>query len=433
MRKNIFRKAVIAFIAGVLIPFTAKGQCLEWVEKSPTTRPSARGSSAMAYHAANGLVLFGGDDSPGSVGLAGDTWAYRNGDWMQLHPASSPSARTQHAMVYAPACGGILLFGGNDDSADVNDLWRWDGSNWSQIQQTGSWPSARRAHAMAYDRSRGIVVLYGGVSGGGPFTYYSDTWEYDCGSGAWTEKVVSGTTARAGHSMEWHPANGILLVGDAGIPGDTWSWNGTAWTELTSPSCPITTGRSWTPIAYDDRRNRIVMFGGNPGNVGTGLNDTWEWDGSCWSQIHPNNTGGLPTVRSRHAAAFDPTTGKTVVFGGYPNKTDLLDDTWEYPNVANRDCNGNGIPDECDATPSNDVDGDGVLDICDNCPTIPNANQSNIDGDAFGDVCDPCPFDPTNTKVDGRCIPTLSEWGMMAMAALMLSAGGVVIARRKAA
>ena len=55
------------------------------------------------------------------------------------------------------------------------------------------------------------------------------------------------------------------------------------------------------------------------------------------------------------------------------------------------------------------------------------------DGDAFGDACDPCPFDPTNTKVDGQCIPTLSEWGMVAMAALMLSAGGVVIARRRAA
>jgi len=30
-------------------------------------------------------------------------------------------------------------------------------------------------------------------------------------------------------------------------------------------------------------------------------------------------------------------------------------------------------------------------------------------------------------------IPTLSEWGLIAMAALMLSAGGVVIARRRLA
>lgn len=79
-----------------------------------------------------------------------------------------------------------------------------------------------------------------------------------------------------------------------------------------------------------------------------------------------------------------------------------------------------------------DTDGDGICDDTDNCPTVYNPNQSNIDGDAFGDACDPCPFDPANTMVDGKCIPTLSEWGMMAMAALILSAGGVVIARRRA-
>jgi len=33
----------------------------------------------------------------------------------------------------------------------------------------------------------------------------------------------------------------------------------------------------------------------------------------------------------------------------------------------------------------------------------------------------------------GAKIPTLSEWGMMAMAGLMLLAGGVVIRRRMAA
>jgi hypothetical protein len=79
-----------------------------------------------------------------------------------------------------------------------------------------------------------------------------------------------------------------------------------------------------------------------------------------------------------------------------------------------------------------DTDGDGICDDTDNCPTVYNPNQSNIDGDAFGDACDLCPYDPANTIVNGQCIPTLSEWGMIAMAALILSAGGVVIARRRA-
>lgn len=84
--------------------------------------------------------------------------------------------------------------------------------------------------------------------------------------------------------------------------------------------------------------------------------------------------------------------------------------------------------------PGTDTDGDGVGDLCDNCVSMSNANQSNIDGDAFGDACDQCPYDPENLKnAEGQCIPTLSEWGMMTMAGLMLLAGGVVIVRRRQA
>ncbi len=44
-----------------------------------------------------------------------------------------------------------------------------------------------------------------------------------------------------------------------------------------------------------------------------------------------------------------------------------------------------------------DMDGDGVPDGVDNCPTVPNASQTDADGDLAGDACDTC----TDTDGDG--------------------------------
>jgi hypothetical protein len=105
-------------------------------------------------------------------------------------------------------------------------------------------------------------------------------------------------------------------------------------------------------------------------------------------------------------------------------------------------CCGNGTcesgenrctcPSDCGAP----VCGDGTCcpgETC-NCPA--DCGESCGDGACNCDEnCCTCPQDCHYQGVcsDGICIPTLSEWGMVAMAALILSAGGVVIARRRAA
>ncbi len=66
------------------------------------------------------------------------------------------------------------------------------------------------------------------------------------------------------------------------------------------------------------------------------------------------------------------------------------------------DCDGNGVPDECDL----DSDGDSVPDGCDNCPDTPNATQTDSDGDGYGDACDICPgFDDDGPDMNGDGLP----------------------------
>ena len=61
---------------------------------------------------------------------------------------------------------------------------------------------------------------------------------------------------------------------------DTWLLTGDGWHELTIPGPPP---RNHSGMAYDARRQRIVLFGGHDGDRVFG--DTWEFDGREWRQL----------------------------------------------------------------------------------------------------------------------------------------------------
>ncbi len=93
-------------------------------------------------------------------------------------------------------------------------------------------------------------------------------------------------------------------------------------------------GRSYHQMVYDPVRGRTVLFGGlRDATTITAayLNDTWEYDGTRWTQCFPSNS---PSSRIRFSMAFDAHRGRVVLFGGATNNGfhgDLYtDETWEY-------------------------------------------------------------------------------------------------------
>ena len=128
----------------------------------------------------------------------------------------------------------------------------------------------------------------------------------------------------------------VVLFGGAdaaAVRGDTWEWNGTAWTRLSASGPPP---RTFPAMAYDARRGRILLFGGNrvlfgsdPPADGTFLGDTWEWDGRRWTRVEAPG----PPARAEAAMAYDTARGRVVLFGGYDRadgKIRRLGDTWEW-------------------------------------------------------------------------------------------------------
>jgi hypothetical protein len=136
--------------------------------------------------------------------------------------------------------------------------------------------------------------------------------------------------------MAYDAARGrVVLFGGvtghySGVSDETWEWDGTDWNQLHPSSGPA--ARSHHAIAYDDTRRRIVLFGGDDADFHV-LGDTWEWYGTTWTRRTPPQS---PRGRSDHALAFDAATQRVLLFGGRIEHTrdgepDLyFADTWAW-------------------------------------------------------------------------------------------------------
>ena len=199
--------------------------------------------------------------------------------------------------------------------------------DWERKSEIG--PPLVGTARMAYDYARRVSVLFGGFSTDGAPHYVGDTWEWN--GEAWTLVASDGPSPRATFAMAHDVARGVtVLYGgeDGGLSdfmGDTWEWDGEAWTQKCSLCTPGP--RRGAAMVFDSLRQVAVLFGGQTAinESDAFLGDTWEWDGSTWTLR--SDTG--PSPRSGHMMAYDSDRGVTVLFGGSYLST-RYNDTWEW-------------------------------------------------------------------------------------------------------
>jgi Kelch motif len=181
-----------------------------------------------------------------------------------------PRPRVNAAMAYEAARQRVVLFGGRDSSGYFNDTWEWDGTEWTQIADTG--PSVRALLPMVFDSSRECLVLFGGS---GPLAWLGDTWEWSEDAG-WVERQDMGPRSIAWPTMARTQEHTVLHGFQSGGTGavQTWEWDGSLWTQRQDMGPPRRVGAA---LAYDSQRDRVVLFGGTTYVPPYGyLGDTWE-------------------------------------------------------------------------------------------------------------------------------------------------------------
>ena len=222
---------------------------------------------------------------------------------------TSPSATVEAgtavdgAPVGDAGMASAVLFGGYNDPTPAADIWRFDGTAWTELQVAG--PSPRDSAVMA--SLQGTLVLFGGEASSSTLPT-SLLWTFD--GSAWTSLAVPNPPPRTNAVMA--PLGDVLVLfgglSDAGFPlSDTWTFDGTRWTDLFVPGPP---GLSSAVMA--SLNGKLVLVG-VPDTVAA---HTWTFDGAEWTDLGVASPSGLSAVER---AVMAPLGGQLVLVTGDNN------------------------------------------------------------------------------------------------------------------
>jgi hypothetical protein len=99
---------------------------------------------------------------------------WENNQWVETGIEITLPSRLSVQAAIDPENGNLLLFGGVNNSVQLDDTWMLGGNTWQELQPDPA-PSVRDAYLMFHDPVRDSFILYGGISG----YALDDMWELE--------------------------------------------------------------------------------------------------------------------------------------------------------------------------------------------------------------------------------------------------------------
>jgi hypothetical protein len=282
---------------------------------------------------AGGVSVFDSVHDRAVIILGEEVWSFSLApapEWTRLEPeGTGPGERASPVAIHDPVRDRIVYFGGEPGDWPLpSDAWSLDLSTsppvWEELEATGTRPQGRLGATAILDAAGRRMVVYGGTDYGSNF---QDAWALSLdGTPEWKELThASPPVGRSAHTAVYDSARDRMVIFSGAIQrhgppdrNDVWALSLShtpAWSPVngTSPE-----PRSFHAVAYDRRRDRMIIFGGyNRDTLGFYNNEFW----SCtlgsrptWSRIEP--AGDLPSPRSDVRMIYDAPRDRMIVLGG---------------------------------------------------------------------------------------------------------------------
>jgi hypothetical protein len=291
----------------------------------------------MAYDSDRGVVvLFGG--AAGDEYLQG-TQEYDGTRWREIVFAGvQPSHRAYHAMAYDADAHRVVMYGGFAGGVyGLDDTWTYQGGGVNGVWTLAFGNAANdglAGSAMIYDTARRQIIRYGGVTTpfedpGGLEVPFFDTRTYEWRASTWVDSLATNGPGLYGFGMAFDQrrnvavmAGGFGTIDEEDRTDHVWEYTDrVSWADR-GPTLP---GRGYPAMAYDSKRGRIVMVGGDGGQGNTAI----EYDPARgWVRLPDFPHFG----RAGAAMVYDSRREKMVFMGG-AGAGETFSDTWELETI----------------------------------------------------------------------------------------------------
>jgi hypothetical protein len=298
-------------------------------ERQPSADSPRTDHALGVYDARIRRVVIIGNVGDPTQGDRDKVWSWSGTQW-ELVTDAGPPGRVNAAAAYEARRGRAIVAGGSrkkDGGAwgVVGDAWEAESSGWSRIADIAS-----RDHHALVESGRGSILMFGGIPANRTDPWPNDTWELQ--EGSWKRSATEGPPGRGRTALAYdRRRQQVVLFGGVGAPpgpeqpqtffNDTWIWNGKRWEKVADGGPP---GRYAHGMVFDERAGVVLLYGGAAAHRGAPLGDMWRWDGERWTEI--KLSGATPGPRYQPVMVYDRARARTVLYGGIGGPSD----TWEW-------------------------------------------------------------------------------------------------------